>query len=323
MLTFHGTRCTCCAPSGRYFATDATSRADPTGTTGIRRSYEAALVKRFKRVRALIYEAIVKNDVLGQGVQAQTFLRAFGRDARGIVTDQVAPPKQAFAFATSGQKVTAFMAWLNEMVAQEILGISYGTAVANAADNAWQNVYIQSAYSKGIKDAGENLKKAGATVNESWITAAFNRPIHADRIGLAFTRAFSDLAGITEVMDAQISRVIAQGLAEGRGPMWTARQMASRVDKIGITRARVLARTETIRAHAQATLASYREAEVEGVNLAAEWVTAGDDRVCLECESLEGREYSLNEAEGVIPVHPNCRCAMVPVVKDPEGITLS
>lgn len=318
---YHGSRCTCCTLSGRFFATDSTSRRDPTGTTNIRRSYEADLVRRMKRVRASIWEAVVKNDVLGQGVQAQMFRASFGRDARTVNDD--APPRQAFAFNREAGKIQAFMGWLNEMSSQEIMGISYGTPIMSAAESAWQNIYIQSAYAKGIRDAGERLRQAGATVMPSWISAAFNRPIHADRIALIFTRAYADLSGITEVMSAQISRILAQGLAEGRGPMALAREMVKRVDKIGITRARVLARTETIRAHADASLNSYREAEVEGVNVMAEWATAGDDAVCPECQELEGREFTIAKADGMLPIHPNCRCAWLPIVKAPDGTILS
>jgi hypothetical protein len=40
--------------------------------------------------------------------------------------------------------------------------------------------------------------------------------------------------------------------------------------------------------------------------------TAGDNRVCDICDDLEGNVYTLAEARGVIPVHPNCRCVVVP-----------
>ena len=295
---------------------DAPSRTDPTGTTNIRRRYEAELVRRFKRVRSLIFEALVTNDVLGIGVNsvsARVFQSAFG--------DQ-APAREAFGFQRSGRKVSAFMEWLRQEQAAEILGIIQGTPLSQAAETAWQNVYIDSAYQKGIRDAGERLRQGGATVRETWVNGAFNRPIHADRLGLIYTRAYSDLSGITDEMDKQISRVLAQGMAEGRGPQYIARQVASRVDAIGIVRARVLARTETIRAHAEATLNSYREAKVEGVRVMAEFTTAGDDSVCSECEALEGREYEIDKADGIIPVHPNCRCAWLPSVSAPEGIIL-
>lgn len=297
---------------------DATPRHDPSGTSGIRRRYEADLIKRFKRLRALIYEAVVKNDVLGQGVSAQMFQRAF---SPLMLARDEAPPRQAFAFRQSGEKVASFMAWLKQQQAANILQVTTGTAQGVGAE--WQNTYIRAAYRKGVTDAGERMREAGASVSDRWISAAFDRPIHADRIGLAFVRAFDDLEGITAEMDKQISRVLATGLATGQGPMAIAREITNRVDKIGIARARLLARTEVMRAHSQATVASYREAAAEGVRVMAEFSTSGDDRVCEICEGLEGREYTLDQAEGLLPVHPNCRCVLLPVVRAPENIRLT
>jgi SPP1 gp7 family putative phage head morphogenesis protein len=46
----------------------------------------------------------------------------------------------------------------------------------------------------------------------------------------------------------------------------------------------------------------------------AEWRTAGDERVCPYCSSMEGRILSPDEAVGMIPAHDFCRCAFLPVV---------
>ena len=34
----------------------------------------------------------------------------------------------------------------------------------------------------------------------------------------------------------------------------------------------------------------------------------------IQSVTLNGREFPVDEARGVIPVHPNCRCVWVPVV---------
>jgi SPP1 gp7 family putative phage head morphogenesis protein len=308
---------------------DAPRRVDPTKTTTIRRRYEREMVRRFRALKALIRQAIVERNVLGlgsttaeQALNAQIFARTFRPDSGRVRDQAVAPGPSAFNFPRSSDKIAAFMEWLKEAQSDLILGVQLGTPVRSAAEQAWQNVYIDAAYQKGIREAGDKLRKAGATVEESWVSAGFNRPIHADRVGVIYTRAFADLAGIAEAMDTQISRVLAQGLAEGLGPMVMARRMAERVDAIGVTRARVIARTETIHAHAEASLNSYREAGIEGVSAEVEFLTAQDEQVCPECEALEGRIFSLAEAEGIIPVHPNCRCAWAPHVPNAEELLL-
>ena len=66
-------------------------------------------------------------------------------------------------------------------------------------------------------------------------------------------------------------------------------------------------------------MGEYRAAGVEGVEVLAEHLTAGDDRVCNQCAPLEGKRYELDEAEYVIPVHPQCRCVAIPYIPDEEN----
>lgn len=311
-MLVHSAKCQC----KDHLFIDA-DRRDPTGTTGIRNEFEKQLVRRFKKISKLINQAIVQNDVFGLKK------RIIGDSAKPmIVMDDAIPPPRAFEFVRSNEKVDQFMQWLRTQEDETILEIIPGARISTSANTAWSNTYIQTAYQKGINDAGAKLRKGGANVAESWTRSAFNRPIHTDRLELIYTRSFNQLNGITQAMDTQISRILAQGIAEGRGPMDIARDMANRVQKIGITRARVLARTEVISAHAEATLNSYREAGIEGVQVEAEFTTAGDDSVCEECEDLEGRTFSMDEAGGIIPVHPNCRCSWTPLVVDGTGIDL-
>lgn len=124
-------------------------------------------------------------------------------------------------------------------------------------------------------------------------------------------RAFDELEGVTEQMATRMSRVLVDGLVQGKGPRDVARDLAREID-IGRGRAEVIARTELIRAHAEGQLEALDQLGVEEVGVAVEWVTAGDDRVCELCEPLEGVVMKLDEARGMLPRHPNCRCAWVP-----------
>jgi len=65
-------------------------------------------------------------------------------------------------------------------------------------------------------------------------------------------------------------------------------------------------------AHAEGQLDSFEDLNVEEVGVMAEWSTVGDDRVCELCEDLEGAIMTIDEARGLIPRHPNCRCAWIP-----------
>lgn len=273
---------------------------DPTHTGTVRRAFLGEVSRRFAKFARAIREQVA---VL---------------DGFGLKTN-----KGAFDFPTSAAKIEAFMRWLSALEAAEILTVREGTPLTTAAREAWTSKYIETAYSRGVRDASRRLRGAGAEVAENWIESAFTRPIHADRAGIIYTRAYTELEGITGAMDSQISRVLSEGLINGEGPIEIARQMVERVKKIGLNRARVLARTEVINAHATATLNVYQEAEVQGVEVQSEFTTAHDDRVCRKCKALEGRVYTLSEARGLIPVHPNCRCAWVPVLIGAAGLRLN
>jgi len=266
------------------------TRVDPTRTTMIRRAYERDMVRRFKALRSATKEALTPYN--------------FG--------ERTNAPK--FSFPRSDDKVAAFSRWLNDQVNKGILEVQTGTPMSKAGQNSWQSKYIMSAYQRGIAMSAQSMRTAGIEVEDSFIEGAFFRPIHADRVGLIYTRTFNDLQGVTQTMSTQMSRVLAQGIAEGLSMEDIADNVLDRVDSIGITRARTLVRTEVIAAHAEATLNTYEEGEVLGVNVLSEFATAGDNVVCPKCEELEGREYTVQEARGIIPVHPSCRCAWLPVV---------
>lgn len=279
----------------------ASNRVDPTRTTALRKKYEADMVRRFKRVRKQIPDRL--EAVMSSGLR--TNARADG-----------------FEFTLDGRKIADFMDWLESTAAREIFGVEKGTSVSQSASRSWQNIYLRSAYQKGVALAASQMRKGAIEVADRWITAAFSRPIHADRVGIVYARSYSALKGVTSAMGNAIGRVLAEGAALGRAPAEIAKDIVDRVDKIGITRARMIARTEIINSHAEASLNSYAEAGLEGVNVQSEFATANDNKVCPECQELEGKVYTIAEARGVIPVHPACRCAWIPVVSNPQGIVL-
>lgn len=296
---------------------------DPTHTTTLRAQFAAAMTKRFRRLRGIIRKAIIEQDCFGLINPGPEF---FVYDAMTL------PGPKAFDFRRSSDKVDGFMEWLKEQEDKGLLEISRGTQIGAGVDQAWTNQYIQTGYQKGVVRARQELKKAGYDVPEietgGQISAAFNQPFHLDRVGLLYSRTYNDLKGITSAMDSQISRVLAQGIADGASPKDLAklltRTISGPMGDLGIRdtldrfipaerRAVILARTEIIRAHHSATIQEYKNWGVAGVQVKAEWTTAGDVRVCDDCAAMEGQEFTLKEIENKIPRHPQCRCIALPV----------
>lgn len=279
---------------------------DPAQVLLGQKAFEREMVKKFKRIQRLIH------DLIGT------------RNALDLPTSPKTNAAGDFAFKTSGQKVSAFMDWLQDEIDKDILEVRRGEKLISSSRGRWSDLYIGSSYKKGVSQAIAQLKKAKVkaayTMDKSYIDTVLLTPIHADKVGLLFTRTFNELKGITSAMSQGISRSLAESLAEGRDPFQAARILEKRVDDIGIVRARMLARTEFMRAQHVATINTYREAGIEGVTVQAEWITADDDKVCTECEELSQNSdgspkvYTLDEIEPLIPVHPNCRCAAIPVI---------
>lgn len=290
---------------------------DPTRTTGLRNAFVADLNKRFNELKRVIRIAIVDQDVFG--LQPQTFA--------------LTPPAQkAFAFGRSKDKVEAFMRWLQSQVDKGILEVGTFTQVGSGVEQAWTNKYITDSYKRGVIRARYELDTAGFSVpsiaQTGGVEISMATPFHVDRLGLLYSRTFTELKGITGAMDLQISRVLTQGIADGDGPRLLARKLIAAIDgkkagDLGVTdtlgryipaqrRAEIMARTEVIRAHHQATVTEYKNWAVQGVVVKAEWSTAGDNRVCSQCQALEAEVFSLDIIMNMIPLHPQCRCIALP-----------
>lgn len=87
-------------------------------------------------------------------------------------------------------------------------------------------------------------------------------------------------------------------------------------------RAMMIARTETAKASSTGALEGYK---ASGVVEGKRWLTAEDDKVSEECEAngksgpngdgiLADLDGMFPSGDAAPPVHPNCRCALLPVV---------
>ena len=122
-------------------------------------------------------------------------------------------------------------------------------------------------------------------------------------------------------MASQLRAILAEGMIEGRNPRYIAKMLNERIDGLGLSRAELIARTEVMRAHSEASLDTYDLFQEEGVELLVEFLYTNDTRVCPKCVSFgtaeDGgrRRMTIQEARGVLPLHPNCRCVWLPVPK--------
>lgn len=226
-------------------------------------------------------------------------------------------------FRTSPEKVKEFQAWLKKQYADLITG--------KDEKELWQR-FIEDGYRRGAgrawDDANPKAKAKGKRRNldfyqgtrEEFLRSSFGRPETADKVKLLVGRAFDDLEGVTEDMSRRMSRVLADGLVRGAHPREVARDLAEQVD-IGETRASLIARTEFLRAHNEAALDSMEAMGLEEVGVAVEWEVTEDNKLCPKCEAMRGLVLKIEDARGLLPAHPACRCAWLPAVGDkPETL---
>lgn len=128
-------------------------------------------------------------------------------------------------------------------------------------------------------------------------------------------RLAEDIADVAETTKDEIRALVGRQAAEG----WSLDELADAIETLADvrsrTRAELISRTETASAYSQGSIAAFK---ASGVVSQIEWLTA-DGEVCPICEDLNGKRVDIDQsfAGGVAhpPAHPNCRCAILPVVE--------
>lgn len=312
---------------------------DPTKTVAIRRRWISQFSLRFRALKGRINKLLLKGDESGIAVPTvdpQTLvandLTHKGFDNVVWISNKIIANQ--FEFTSDATAVTEFMGWLQLQIDQ-LLFTNDATPGA-----IWQNKFIDQSYIRGINRSKADLRKLGLTADllqglspaQIIGTATPNfgigigaglgsitAPIHLDAIQLLYIREFNALKGITGEMSKQISRVLVEGIEQGLGIKDMAKNINNRVDKIGLVRSKLLARTESARAYNIGIVNEFQDvADRLDIEALYEWITAGDDFVRDTHEERNGQIYTRDEALTLIG-EPNCRCALSPHI-DPDVI---
>jgi len=277
-------------------------KLDPTRTSLLRRKFMIEMRRRFNKVYAGIVDLIVDKD-------------AFGLVRQKIVTLNVVP--QQWQYQTNPQKLNSFKTWLQNMVNTNILAVS-STKIPG---QAWTADYVWAAHKSGTLKAYSAASKTGAVTlpqylagsQAQYLMTVFSRPATMESLQMLYTGTYDSLVGVTSAMDTQMSRILTLGFVQGDNPIVIARSLKN---ALGISKARaeMIARTEVIRAHAEGALNGFETLSIDNVTPDVEFSAVLDDKLCPECEELNGQEYTIEEARGIVPVHPNCRCSWSPIV---------
>jgi SPP1 gp7 family putative phage head morphogenesis protein len=276
---------------------------DPTLTLTLRNRLTSAYSGRFKKISARLKTSLVTDNFFS---------------GHKISNNKNELSVNEYEYPVSAQKVNEFMAYVNSLIEAEIFERAIVFQAGNINQQIWSNTYIYSAYRAGLDRSNADLSRMGFsefTSGSQFSLGGFlSAPIHIDALRTAYTRQYETLRGITTEMSAQISQILTTGIAEGRSPLELARKIDDRFKKIGITRAKRLARTEIVRAHNVAAINNYRQLDTLITDdLQVQWWTALDERVRSKHRAWHGEILSFTEAMRRIG-EPNCRCAVLPYI---------
>lgn len=295
----------CCLVANKRDRARNPLKVDPTRTAGLRRRLVADLRRRFNRLRSRIVQLLTIEDAFGLGPPSSPFVNASGLTINN-----------RWKYLSQPDKVKAFKEWLRTELKGNVTGAR--------EEELWRR-YVNEGLQKGAGRAFDDVRAperargGGAKENldfydgtkDEFLRSSFGRPVAVEKVKLLASRSFDDLEAVTATMSTKIVRTLTDGLVLGKGPRDIARDMTKAVD-VSRGRAETIARTEIVRAHAEGQLLAMENLGVEEVGVAVEWSTAGDERVCELCEPLQGVVLKLDEAKGMLPRHPNCRCAWIP-----------
>lgn len=162
----------------------------------------------------------------------------------------------------------------------------------------------------------------------TFVSASANVESYIKREGLKFAKE------INKTTKEKIKKQLIIAEQEGEGIQAVRRRIESVFTEAKTSRAFNIARSEVARSDNFAITEAYKQS---GVVVAKEWFTALDERVCPYCRPLHGKVVSIDknyfnkgdsflgeantplvlnyEAIGEPPLHSQCRCTTLPVVK--------
>lgn len=218
------------------------------------------------------------------------------------------------------------------------------TAQLNNGVYKWAKASLPYAYEQGIDLAAERLKAMNVTR-----FVAYNAQIHTSAVNALIKDVSTELIVANDGMkkffnrvilqtqqtllqDKEISRMIAEGLIQGEARRTISDTILKelrtqlgneqfivikgrnyRPDKY----AELIARTRTREATSQGTINTALRYDVDLVQWDAHF------EVCEYCQQFSGRVYSISGADNNFPqltekppLHPNCRCVIMPITRE-------
>lgn len=192
------------------------------------------------------------------------------------------------------------------------------TALEKVLTSLYGDSFLQGSHDAAVASGASVVGSLAGTVDvlpdsywDAW------KPGHGDAAARVADGGLKDLLdkrditikGLTDTTIERIGNQIAEALARGDSYESAAKLIRDAVESA--PRADTIANTEYARAMTESSLATYREAGIEQL------IWEAEEDACVECEeNADAGPLAIDDEwpNGDVPVHPNCRCAIAPVV---------
>ena len=230
-------------------------------------------------------------------------------------------------FNEQGREIIAAIKPDELKAAKDILGPWFDMAIWDAKLAAVVKPFVRATFIFAGSRAMENLPEQA------------RKPFNGTAADMLTNKRMGTIRQINRHTEDEIRQVVRDGIANGQSPEVIQRAIRAKFKTgeegdVGRYRALRIARTETIWAHNEGAEAAYIQS---GVITKKEWLTAGDERMCEFCASMNGTvitvgtsfyekgdkhigenggEMSLDyESIEHPPLHCACRCSLIPVIE--------
>jgi SPP1 gp7 family putative phage head morphogenesis protein len=188
--------------------------------------------------------------------------------------------------------------------------VIYGILLIRPFENILAS-YIENAYKRGVHRALVDYNRKIPINVEEVLTKFVNSLAFKHSLRMLQKTASEYLIKYANDLAAAVNTTYFNSTIAGLSKTQIQTAINAQITKFK-ARALSIIRTELTRAFAEAQLDALERLGMQYVGILAEYVTAGDDKVCAFCAPNEGMILTIKQARGMIPVHTNCRCAWVP-----------
>lgn len=268
-------------------------RSDPTRLIRTRAVFCTLLGERIEILKERLKKLLIDDDALGLIANTQ------------------------WQFLSDSDKVKEFKAWIDRQVEEVVV------KGQDSAGKVWWNKHVADAYQKGYKRSHKEAAKTYKNKTEEH-KAAQKALIDAakssitEKADLLIARTYTELKGVSDETAKALTRILTDGLLSNKSINKIADEIEATLEGYTKSAARRVAQTELTRAHAEGQLDAIEKLGHKHVKIAVEWDTRDDGKVCKLCRDMDGKLIPVKEARGMLPRHPNCRCAFKTVAQNPN-----